>query len=43
MTWWSSPRPADDPESRRTWRRVLDGVRQTPADERRKAVAMLRH
>ena len=36
MTWWSSPRPADDSESRRSWRRVLDGVRQTPPDERRK-------
>ena len=37
MTWWSTPRPADDAEERRQWREALPGVRQTPDEEKIKA------
>ena len=34
MTWWSTPRPADDAEVRREWRGAIEGVPRTP-DERK--------
>jgi Glycosyltransferase family 87 len=36
MTWWSTPRPADDAEERRAWRSPVKGVQETPEEERRR-------
>ena len=36
MTWWTTPRPADDAEERRQWRTAPTGVQMTPEDERRR-------
>jgi hypothetical protein len=35
MTWWTTPRPADDAEERRQWRDV-PGVERTPDEEKRR-------
>jgi glycosyl transferase family 87 len=37
MTWWSTPRPADDSEERRQWRRMIPGIRRTPDEEKTRA------
>lgn len=36
MTWWSTPRPSDDAEERRTWRGAVKGVQRTAPDVQRR-------
>jgi len=36
MTWWTTPRPADDAEERRNWRSTVKGVQLTPDEEKRR-------
>src|SRR6185436_5508270 len=36
MTWWTTPRPADDAEDRRQWREAVPGVQRTPDEEKRR-------
>jgi hypothetical protein len=36
MTWWTTPRPADDAEERRNWRSAVKGVQLTPDEEKRR-------
>jgi Glycosyltransferase family 87 len=37
MTWWSTPRPADDAEERRQWRGAIKGVQLTPDEKKIRA------
>jgi len=37
MTWWTTPRPADDAEERRQWRTEIPGVPKTPDEEKIRA------
>src|SRR5262245_1718955 len=37
MTWWSTPRPADDAEERRQWRGAIPGVQRTTEEEKTRA------
>jgi hypothetical protein len=36
MTWWTTPRPADDAEERRQWRAEVPGIERTPDEEKRR-------